>query len=186
VSLLKEWKQLKKYRVGIIMMVMMFLQSFDLFSFPLPRFSDQNLSYEESISPDFSSSRPGCFQLTHKELDWDCAQQRLQMRLLIQLHKTKADRLKSQNYLNFLVLKRIKYFLSVGEFDYQSVISLMMFPIPKKYELLQLIFQKTPSHNPQLSKVVFEKIRKKNPSLCLQKGKVLPLSVREICSLKIL
>jgi hypothetical protein len=150
------------------------------------------LSSTELVQESFSSSRPGCFQIQKGLVDWDCSQQKLQIRLLIQLYKKKVDKDKALVYLNYLVLKRVKYFLSIGEFDYQSIISLVMFPIPRKKEILNIIFQSTPPELSQMKDVVFHKIDKKSSPICLsglaqsKKGKVLPLFVQEICSLKIL
>ena len=129
----------------------------------------------------FTSSKMGCWGPTRNHMRLDCANQRLRFDVLRKLFtsgkKTHLSELRDK------VKLRASYFLKRKVFDYESVLSLLVFPVPGEQDLLKE-FVKIEKGKP-FAKVALQRQAETRSLICHPRQKRLPYALREICKVRV-
>lgn len=129
----------------------------------------------------YIKSKVGCYSVYGKVAQMDCLQQ--QISLQIQKKFWFSRRRHSKKHLREKILSRVSFFLKKQEFDYQSVISLMKFPLKERKKILKN-FSKLPGVRAPFTTVALERISGVRESrFC--RGNKTDFYLKEICSLKV-
>lgn len=123
----------------------------------------------------------GCWSPASRFMKLECANQRLRFDVLRRLFLSgKPDHLIE---LRQKVKLRAGYFLQRRKLDYESILALMVFPIPGKKKLLDA-FKKIDSKKPY-AEVALERLNKSRTSFCAKNKRRIPYALREICQVKV-
>ena len=133
----------------------------------------------------FFKSQVGCFSPVGDFLKFNCTEQRMAFDVLKILNRSK--RKGAKNKLQNLIDQRAKHFLKQGQYDYFSVVTLMIFKVDNREEYLQK-FKAIPGKRAPFTFVALDRIKGRSSRFCRKKRgqKRLPFYMREICSIKLI
>ena len=135
-------------------------------------------------SSDYSSSRVGCFSRLASAVGLNCTEQRLGLEALKSLyHSSRAD---SREKLRSTVMKRADYFLAKKEFDYFSVVAMMLFKVAGSEEKLDQ-FRLLPGKRAPFAQIAMDRLKNDRSSYCLpaQGEQSVAIFLREICDINL-
>ena len=135
-------------------------------------------------SSDYSSSRVGCFSRLASAVGLNCTEQRLGLEALKSLfHSSRAD---SREKLRSTVMKRADYFLAKKEFDYFSIVSMMLFKVAGSEEKLEQ-FRQLPGKRAPFAQIALDRLKNDRSSYCVSsKGEDgVAIFLREICDINL-
>lgn len=128
-------------------------------------------------------SKVGCLNPLTDFYKMDCIQQKLSFEVLRRLRRSNKTPLKRE--LSHRVLSRARYFLKKKEVDYQSVISLMVFPIHKKEYWLKQFQKLAGADNPFPALALHRLQKKQKPDVCHDLRGISRFRFYEVCNLAV-
>ncbi|MBT3981208.1 MAG: hypothetical protein HOE90_07625 [Bacteriovoracaceae bacterium] len=136
------------------------------------------------LDREYRPSRVGCFGHLGELVGMRCTEQRVAFDILKTLFVSKKRSSKSKLYSE--VVTRAKYFIRKEQFDYFSVVSLMLFPVPKREQWIKK-FGTLPGKRAPFTSIALDRIHGKKSTYCRKKGryKAIPIFLKEICTLSV-
>lgn len=141
-------------------------------------------SLEASIRPvTFKKSKVGCFSLYGKFSRMECLEQQISFKILNKLWYSRRKKTKLK--LRKKIVERAQYFLKKKAFDYQSVISFMIFPLKDRLSWIEK-FKKISTMRAPFEEVALARITRNTKQLkkyCDKENT--DYFLKEICEIKI-
>ena len=114
-------------------------------------------------------------------MQMECVNQRLRFDVLKKLFT--SGKRKHLTELREKVKLRAGYFLKRGKLDYESILSLMVFPVPNRRNLLKS-FKKLDGGKAYAS-VAIGRLNGKKTGYCSRKRRRIPHRLRELCTVRL-
>lgn len=127
----------------------------------------------------YFKSRVGCLSSSSILMKLECTNHKLAFDILKTLNRSRRKNAKED--LHKLVYNRARYFLDRREYDYFSIISLMVFPINDRERWLQE-FSSIPGKRIRYGQMALDILQKGSSPLC-KKGDD-RFYIKEICTIK--
>ncbi len=143
-----------------------------------------------SYSPSYPSSKVGCLAPSRLVLQQTGCDYFLQKFEYYKNHIQDKDK-KVRQDVRLEIVKRAQHFLSQKEWDYFSIVNLMVFSRYLKPQDMDILtqFKKLPGKRPPFATVAKDRIAKKDSRYCHPQAqshlRSTPLAMQEICSLPI-
>ena len=131
----------------------------------------------------FKNYEIGCLVSKNRNSVLGCAQAQLSYKVLKRLAISKHDK---RDKLNTSIFGRARYFLSRNQFDYFSILSLMVFPVTNSQKWFDE-FEKVKGSNKRIIEVARLRSQGKRSPLCSfrGKGRKHKKELYEICKIKV-